>query len=112
MLIAIVSTTLFPVESIFLNQQISIQFDLKFWIGILYTSIFATIFTTQIQARYQKAVPPARAGLLYSLEPVFSFFLAYLVLGERLEMVGAVGSGLTLFGIVFSEMGKWNKREE
>lgn len=112
LLIAIVSTTLFPVESIFLNQQISIQFDLKFWIGILYTSIFATIFTTQIQARYQKAVPPARAGLLYSLEPVFSFFLAYLVLGERLEMVGAVGSGLTLFGIVFSEMGKWNKREE
>lgn len=112
LLIAIVSTTLFPVESIFLNEQISIQFDLKFWIGILYTSIFATIFTTQIQARYQKAVPPARAGLLYSLEPVFSFFLAYLVLGERLEMVGAVGSGLTLFGIVFSEMGKWNKREE
>lgn len=112
LLIAIVSTTLFPVESILLNQQISIQFDLKFWIGILYTSIFATIFTTQIQARYQKAVPPARAGLLYSLEPVFSFFLAYLVLGERLEMVGAVGSGLTLFGIVFSEMGKWNKREE
>ncbi|MBM9548841.1 DMT family transporter [Leptospira sp. 201903074] len=112
LLIAIVSTTLFPVESFFLNQSISIQFDLKFWIGILYTSVFATIFTTQIQARYQKAVPPARAGLLYSLEPVFSFFLAYLILGERLETVGAIGSGLTLFGIVFSEMGKWNKREE
>ncbi|TGM59208.1 DMT family transporter [Leptospira vanthielii] len=112
LLIAIVSTTLFPVESIFLNQSISIQFDLKFWIGIIYTSIFATIFTTQIQTRYQKAVPPARAGLLYSMEPVFSFFLAYLILGERLETVGMIGSGLTLFGIVFSEMGKWNKREE
>ncbi|MBM9589824.1 DMT family transporter [Leptospira sp. 201903075] len=112
LLIAIVSTTLFPVESVFLNQPISIQFDLKFWIGIIYTSIFATIFTTQIQTRYQKAVPPARAGLLYSMEPVFSFFLAYLVLGERLGVVGMIGSGLTLFGIVFSEMGKWNKREE
>lgn len=112
LLIAVVSTTLFPVESIFLNQNISVQFDLKFWIGIFYTSVFATIFTTQIQARYQKAVPPARAGLLYSLEPVFSFFLAYLVLGERLGTVGAIGSGLTLFGIVFSELGKWNQRKE
>ncbi|MCW7489209.1 DMT family transporter [Leptospira meyeri] len=112
LLIAIVSTTLFPVESIILNQKISVQFDLKFWIGIFYTSVFATIFTTQIQARYQKAVPPARAGLLYSLEPVFSFFLAYLVLGERLGTIGAIGSGLTLFGIVFSELGKWNQRKE
>ncbi|TGL22485.1 DMT family transporter [Leptospira yanagawae] len=112
LLIAIVSTFLFPVESVFLSQPISIQFDSKFWIGIFYTSVFATIFTTQIQTRYQKAVSPARAGLLYSLEPVFSFFLAYLVLGERLGLVGAVGSLLTLFGILFSEMGKWNKREE
>lgn len=112
LLIAIVSSFLFPVESIFLKQTINVQFDLKFWIGIIYTSVFATILTTQIQTRYQKAVSPARAGLLYSLEPVFSFFLAYLVLGERLGTIGAIGSFLTLFGILFSEMGKWNKREE
>ncbi|MGJ4732638.1 DMT family transporter [Leptospira levettii] len=112
LLIAVVSSFLFPIESIFLKQSINVQFDLKFWIGIIYTSVFATIFTTQIQTRYQKAVSPARAGLLYSLEPVFSFFLAYLVLGERLGMIGAIGSFLTLFGILFSEMGKWNKREE
>ncbi|MCG6148055.1 DMT family transporter [Leptospira levettii] len=112
LLIAVVSSFLFPIESIFLKQTIHVQFDLKFWIGIIYTSVFATIFTTQIQTRYQKAVSPARAGLLYSLEPVFSFFLAYLALGERLGMIGAIGSFLTLFGILFSEMGKWNKREE
>ncbi|MDF3821802.1 DMT family transporter [Leptospira sp. 96542] len=111
LLIAMVSTLLFPIESLFVSKEINIQFDTKFFFGIFYTSVFATIFTTQIQTRYQKAVPAARAGLLYSLEPVFSFMLAYLVLNERLGFYGACGCALALFGILLSEVGKWNKKE-
>lgn len=112
LLIAVVSSFLFPVEISLFANGIPIQFDFKFWLGVIYTSIFATIFTTQIQARFQKSVPPARAGVLYSLEPVFSFFLAFLVLHERLSLIGIIGASVALFGIIFSEIGKWNKPSE
>lgn len=112
LLIAIVSTFLFPLELQLYTTGVSIHFDLKFWVGVIYTSIFATILTTQIQVRFQKSVPPARAGVLYSLEPVFSFVLAYMVLNERLSFIGVFGGLLALFGILLSEIGKWNKRTE
>ncbi|WP_411821766.1 DMT family transporter [Leptospira sp. 'Mane'] len=101
-----------PFEFYFFPKSESIRPDVFFWIGVIYTSIFATILTTKIQTRYQKAISAARAGLLFSMEPVFSYILAYLVLGETLSNIGTLGSLLVLFGVILSEMGKWNKRKD
>ncbi|TGN20706.1 DMT family transporter [Leptospira idonii] len=110
---AALATVVFPFELIFFTSEgQSLRFDSYFWMGVIYTSLFATILTTQLHTRFQKAVSPTRAGILFSLEPVFSFILAYLILGERLSSIGALGSALVLFGILLSEMGKWNQRKE
>jgi drug/metabolite transporter (DMT)-like permease len=101
--IALLSTFALPIEQNLSSSIGKIHLDYKFWIGVGYTAFFATILTSQIQARFQKSVSAARAGVLYSLEPVFSFLLAYFVLGESLSIVGGIGCGLVLFGIFLSE---------
>ncbi|MDZ4727324.1 MAG: DMT family transporter [Leptospira sp.] len=102
--IALLSTLALPFEENLFVSFNSINLDFKFWIGVLYTAIFASILTSQIQARYQKAVSASRAGILYSMEPVFSFFFAYLILGESLSLFGAIGCFLVLSGIILSEI--------
>jgi len=103
-IIAILSTFALPIEQDLSVAIKNTHLDYKFWLGVGYTAFIATILTSQIQARYQKAVTAARAGILYSLEPVFSFFLAYLILGESLSIIGGIGCGLVLFGILLSEI--------
>jgi drug/metabolite transporter (DMT)-like permease len=102
--IALFATFVLPMEQNLSFNLRHLSPDYKFWIGVIYTAFFATILTSQIQTRFQKSVSAARAGVLYSLEPVFSFFLAYLVLGESLSVVGGIGCAIVLFGILLSEL--------
>lgn len=76
--------------------------------GLFYTGVIATILPVLIQTRYQKAVSPTRAGIIFSLEPVFASIFAFLVVGEFLGKIGLVGCGIVLFGILFSE---WSKKK-
>ncbi|WP_109020447.1 DMT family transporter [Leptospira kobayashii] len=108
----LLATIVCPLEFYYFPRSEAIQLDIYFWVGVIYTSIFATILTTKIQTRFQKIISPARAGILFSLEPVFSYLLAYFVLGETLTRIGTLGSAFVLFGVLLSEMGKWNKRKD
>lgn len=74
--------------------------------GIFYTGIIATILPVLIQTRYQKAVSPTRAGIIFSLEPVFASIFAFLVVGELLGKVGFIGCGFVFLGILLSILGK------
>jgi len=70
--------------------------------GLLYTGFIATMIPTLVQTRYQKAVTPTRAGIIYSLEPVFASFFAYLAARETLGILGFLGCGLIFSGIILS----------
>jgi len=72
--------------------------------ALLYTSIFASVITTILQTKYQRTVTPARASLLFSLEPVFSALVAYFLVGERLGAKGIAGAFLIIAGILVSEV--------
>lgn len=86
-----------------LYKTISVQWTFTLLFAICYTAFFATFITNYIQAHYQKVVTPTQAGIIFSLEPVFSFFLAYLVLKETLNWVGVLGSILVFVGVLLSE---------
>ena len=53
-------------------EQIRINVNSNLITAILYTSIFATLITTALQTKYQKNVTPAKAGIIFSLEPIFA----------------------------------------
>lgn len=81
----------------------------NFYIGLIYTAIFATIITTAIQTKFQKEVTPTKAGIIFSMEPIFAAVFAYLLLTEKLSHFGFIGSLFIFTGLLISEL--WNKEK-
>lgn len=61
---------------------------------IVYCAIFPTIICFTMQNTFQRYVTPTRAGLIYTLDPVWSLLAGMFVLGERLKPLEWLGCGL------------------
>jgi drug/metabolite transporter (DMT)-like permease len=61
---------------------------------IVYCAIFPTVLCFTLQNAYQRYTTPTRAGLIYTLDPVWSLLAGFLVLGERLNGREWSGCGL------------------
>lgn len=84
------------------TPHLEITTNLIFAVG--YTSILATIITTIIMTKYQKLILPARAGIIYALEPIFSAIVAFFVLNEKISNFGLIGGALIFSGLLVSEL--------
>jgi drug/metabolite transporter (DMT)-like permease len=73
------------------------------WVSMIYLCLPATIGTIFLQVRYQKETSPARASLLYAMEPVFAGIFAYLLLNQFLGMRESFGAALIVLGVIISE---------
>jgi drug/metabolite transporter (DMT)-like permease len=74
------------------------------WIEILYAGILSTAVAFTLQAVAQQYVPPANAAIILSAEGLFAALGGAVVLGERLPMIGYLGSALIFFAIVMVEL--------
>ena len=72
--------------------------------AILYTAIFASIIATVIQLKFQKFVSPTKAGIIFSIEPIFAAVIAYFLLSEKISNFGLVGCVLIFIGLIVSEL--------
>ncbi|PJZ69082.1 multidrug DMT transporter permease [Leptospira perolatii] len=70
---------------------------------LLYNGVLASVGTTYLQTRYQREVSPTRAAIIFSLEPVFSAFIAFFILDDRLTTAGVIGCFLVLSGVLIAE---------
>jgi drug/metabolite transporter (DMT)-like permease len=52
--------------------------------AVVYCAIFPTVICFTLQNSFQRYVTPTRAGLVYTLDPVWSLLAGFCVLGERL----------------------------
>ncbi len=84
------------------NSHIEFTANLLFALG--YTSILATVITTILMTKYQKLIIPARAGIIYSFEPIFSAVVAFFVLREKISNFGFIGGALIFSGLLVSEL--------
>ena len=73
-------------------------------LGILYTALLATLVNFALQTKFQKAVTPTKAGIIYSFEPVFAAIFAFFILSEKITNFGLIGSGMIFFGLIISEV--------
>jgi len=71
------------------------------WVGILYTSVFATVVGFLIQVKYQKRTKVQRAAIIYSAEPIFGHLTSLLLLGEVLSVRGYLGAFIILLAILW-----------
>lgn len=77
--------------------------------AILYTSLLATIITTILQTKYQKEVTPTKAGIIFSLEPIFAAVIALIALNEQISNFGFIGCILIFAGLLTTEVLDKNK---
>ncbi len=72
--------------------------------NILYLSVLGSVVAVYVMTRFQHAVTPTRAAILYSLEPVFSAVLAVIILKDQFSLLQSAGAGLIMGGVLLSEL--------
>lgn len=70
---------------------------------IMYCAIFPTVICFTLQNAFQRYTTATRAGLIYTLDPVWSLLAGFLVLGERLSSKEWGGCAL-LFAAVLTPL--------
>lgn len=73
------------------------------WIEIAYAAVFSTAVAFTFQAIGQQHVPPANAAIILSAESLFAALGGFLILGERLPMIGYAGATLIFLAILMVE---------
>jgi drug/metabolite transporter (DMT)-like permease len=85
-------------------ESVTITLNWTLVMVFLYMGVFATVVTTYMNTKYQKYTTPTRAAILFTFEPVISAILAYLILEERMDILGLIGGALIIIGILISEL--------
>ncbi len=95
-------SSLFVLAAGFQTVKLSVNSTLIF--AIFYTAIFATIFASSVQTKYQKIVSPTKAGIILSFEPIFSSIFAFFILNEKISNLVALGGALIFTGLLTTEI--------
>lgn len=80
-------------------------------VALLVTGVLATAVAFGVQTWAQQVIPAANIAVILTLEPLFAWLTAFLVLGERLDLRRSMGAVLILFGIFAAEiLPRWRER--
>ncbi|MFD0825447.1 DMT family transporter [Neobacillus sp. M.A.Huq-85] len=74
------------------------------WFSTLVLSIFCTGIPFIVQIIAQQYTTPTHAGLIFTLEPVFSSGFAFIFTGETLSNQGYLGAMLLLISVLIAEL--------
>ena len=85
-------------------ETVKFTFNATVVTAIFYTAIFASIIATVIQLKFQKFVSPTKAGIIFSIEPIFAAIFAYFLLSEKISNFGFIGCVLIFAGVIVSEV--------
>merc|ERR1712146_17443 len=69
---------------------------------VIYLGFVATGICNYLQTLGQRVVSAERAGIVYSLDPVYGAIFSNLLLGETLGMQGVAGIVFVLLGVLIS----------
>lgn len=94
-------TGIFSVTGI---EIVKFNFTNNIIFALFYTSVFASILATIIQLKFQKNVSPTKAGIIFSIEPIFAAIFAYFLLNEKISNFGLIGCVLIFAGLIISEV--------
>jgi drug/metabolite transporter (DMT)-like permease len=78
--------------------------DPRDWLSIVYMAVFAGALALAGQTWAQAHLPPARAAIIMTMEPVFAAFFAVLLGGEAFTARMAVGGLMVLAAMVAVEL--------
>lgn len=88
----------------FLFEQPKLPNSSGAWIAVMGLTILCSAAAYTLQILAQRHMTSTRAGLIFSLEPVFAAGFAFVFYGERLPWNGFVGACLILSGVLLTEI--------
>lgn len=81
-------------------------------ISLLVAGVLATAVAFGVQTWAQQVIPAANIAVILTLEPVFAWLTAFLVLKEELKFRPGMGAILVLLGILTAEiLPRWRQRQ-
>ena len=100
-----------------LFEPISLAALAAAWREIAYVGLLSSALTFTLLAIAMKHTPPTEAAIIVSSETLFAALAAYLLLGERLSLVGWCGAALILGAVLLVQAGpmllhRWRDAEE
>jgi drug/metabolite transporter (DMT)-like permease len=81
------------------------------WLSVVYMAVFAGALALAGQTWAQAHLPPTRAAIIMTMEPVFAAFFAVLLGGESLTLRMAVGGAMVLTAMLTVELAPRRKVE-
>lgn len=97
-----VVTVLSALTALF-TEHISWQSILDCAMPLLYTGILSSGVAFTLQILGQQHLPPESASLIMSLESVFAVLAGWVILGQTLRPVEAIGCVLVFLGVILSQ---------
>jgi drug/metabolite transporter (DMT)-like permease len=88
-----------------LFEPISLTALAAAWREIAFVGLLSSALTFTLLAIAMKYTPPTEAAIIVSSETLFAALAAYLVLGERLSLIGWCGAGLILGAVLLVQAG-------
>ncbi|BBA51311.1 hypothetical protein FV113G1_16610 [Fusobacterium varium] len=86
----------------FTTESFKFPHDIKLWGVIIILGIFCTAVCYIMQIYALKDTSAIQAGIILSLEPVFSAFFAFIFLGELLSAKGYAGAVLLFISVILA----------
>ncbi len=70
--------------------------------GIIFTAIFASAIGILVQVHAQRVIPPSKAAIIFTTEPVFAGIFSYLFLNETFGIMRIAGAFMILIAMLLS----------
>lgn len=86
------------------GERSGIPREAPVWGAIALGGLAASALAFLVMTSAQRTVPPARTGLILTMEAPFAGLFGSLMLGERLAARGMAGAGLIVAGILLAEL--------
>jgi drug/metabolite transporter (DMT)-like permease len=102
--IQFISTALLSLLAIPFLETAFMNINGNFIMLITYLAVMPTVVALYVMAKYQKYTTPTRSAVIYSMEPPLAALFAFLIIGERIGLVGIIGGVLILLGLIISEL--------
>jgi len=86
------------------TRSVMLPVPASVWPALAITGIFASAIAFWVQTYAQQRLPASRAALILTMEPAFTVFFAFLLVGERFRLLQALGALLILIALFSSEL--------
>ncbi|MCB1323690.1 MAG: DMT family transporter [Leptospiraceae bacterium] len=92
-------------SSSFLMEDVRFQPEVALGLALLYLAPLGVNVVLALQMRFQPGTTPARAAVVFTMEPVFATLMSVLLLQEDVGGLAVPGMVLIITGVLVSELG-------